>query len=106
MLAMVYSSFRSLSPIGLLIDDVEIEPDRIVITVRCGAAAGTCPDCGRQSGQVHSRYERRFLDLPSQVASFRCASRFADFDPSSPVAHAAFLPNRIGNAVAGRSSTR
>ena len=49
---MVYQRFQSLSPAGLLIDKVEIGPDRIVITARCRAAAGTCPECGRQSGRV------------------------------------------------------
>jgi transposase len=79
---MVYSGFRSLSPAGLLINDVEIGSDRILITARCRATAGACPDCGRQSEQVHSRYERRLLDLPSHgravqmriaVRRFRCA---------------------------------
>src|SRR6266849_2128317 len=80
---MVYGSFQSLSPSGLLIDDVAIEPDRIVIAARCRAAFSECPDCGRQSGHVHSRYERRLLDLPSlgrgvqlqiTVRRFRCAT--------------------------------
>jgi transposase len=79
---MVYSSFRSLSPTGLLINDVEIGPDRIFITARCRAGAGTCPDCGQQSKQIHSHYERHLLDLPSHgrvvqmrvsVRRFRCA---------------------------------
>ena len=78
---MVCQRFQSLSPAGLLIDDVEIGPDRIVITARCRAALAKCPDCGRQSKRVHSRYERRLLDLPSQgravqlrvaVRRFRC----------------------------------
>jgi hypothetical protein len=64
MLAMVYAGFRSLSPAGLLINDVEIGPDCIFITARCRATAGTCPDCERQSEQMYSRYERRLLDLP------------------------------------------
>jgi transposase len=62
---MVYQRFQSLSPTGLLIDDVAIGPDRIVITARCRAAAAKCPDCGRQSERVHRRYGRRLLDLPS-----------------------------------------
>jgi hypothetical protein len=43
---MVYPRFLPLSPAGLLINDVEIGPDCILITARCRAAAGTCPDCG------------------------------------------------------------
>jgi hypothetical protein len=37
---MVYRGFRSLSPAGLLINDVEIGSDRILIVARCHAAAG------------------------------------------------------------------
>lgn len=40
MLAMVYRGFRSLSPAGLLIDDIEAAPDRLVIRARCRAAVG------------------------------------------------------------------
>jgi hypothetical protein len=46
MTGMVYSSFQSLSPASLLIDAVEIGPDRILVAARCRAAAGGCPDCG------------------------------------------------------------
>jgi transposase len=81
MLAVVYSGFRSLSPVGLLISSVEISPDLILITARCRGSGGTCPDCGCPSYRLHSRYERRLLDLPSQgravqlriaVRQFRC----------------------------------
>src|SRR6266851_3656198 len=94
MLAMVYSAFRSLSPAGLQITNVEIVLDRILIAARCRGDAGMCPDCGRSSKHVHSRYERRLLDLPSQVAPFRCGLRFGDFAAPIPIAGAAFLPSR------------
>jgi hypothetical protein len=55
--------FRSVSPAGLLINDVEIGPDRILITARCRAAAGTCPDCGRPSGIICDLERRRIVDL-------------------------------------------
>lgn len=81
---MVHQRFQSLSPAGLLIDEVEIGPGRIVIAARCRAAAATCPECGQQSERVHSRYARRLLDLPSHgrtvqlrvaVRRFRCATQ-------------------------------
>jgi hypothetical protein len=56
---MVYPRFQPLSPAGLLINDVEIGPDCILITARCRAAAGTCPDCGRQSERVHTGKQGR-----------------------------------------------
>src|SRR4051812_50005148 len=79
---MVHGSFRSLSPAGLLIEDIVIERDRILIIARSRAVAGECPDCGERSQWVHSSYERRLLDLPSHgrtvqlrvaVRRFRCA---------------------------------
>src|SRR5216683_7249850 len=90
-LPMVYGSFQSLSPAGLLIDDVAIEPDRIVIAARCRAAFSECPDCGRRSGHVHSRYERRLLDFLLTVALFSCRSRFVDFAARHRVVVDAFL---------------
>src|SRR6266849_1011850 len=103
---MVYQRFQSLSPAGLLIDDVEIGPDRIVITARCRAAAGECPDCGRQSGRVHSCYNRRLFDLPSHgrvvqlqitVRRFRCATSGC---------RRRIFAEPLGEAVAGRSARR
>jgi transposase len=103
---MAYTGFRSLSPAGLLISDVEIGPAHIFITARCRAAVGTCPDCGHQSERVHSRYKRRLLDLPSHgrtvqmcvaVRRFRCA------EPSCP---RRIFAEPLGEAVAGRSARR
>src|SRR5229473_1258707 len=92
---MVYGSFQSLSPAGLLIDDVAIEPDRIVIAARCRAAFSECPDCGRQSGHVHSRYERRLLDFLLTVALFSCRSARRTFRFEAIVHH-------LGVALGGR----
>jgi transposase len=106
MLAMVYPGFGSLSPAGLLINDVVIEPDRVLIIARCRGNACRCPDCGRSSDRVHSRYERRLLDLPSHgravqmriaVRRFRCA------DLNCP---RRIFAEALGDAVAGRSARR
>jgi hypothetical protein len=51
---MVFQRFQSLSPAGLLIDDVAIGPDHVIITARCRAAAGECPDCEQQPGTVEA----------------------------------------------------
>ncbi len=79
-----HASFQAMSPAGLVIDTVATETDRIVIAAHPAAQDAACPDCGATSGQVHSRYERRLLDLPSQgrivhlriqVRRFRCGNR-------------------------------
>jgi transposase len=40
-------------------------PAHLHITARGLQRAGRCPDCGRTSRKVHSRYQRRLADLPS-----------------------------------------
>ena len=76
-------SFHAVSPIGLLIEAVTTEPDRLLIIARPTASDAACPECGQRSGQVHSNYDRRLMDLPShgravhlriRVRRFRCAS--------------------------------
>ena len=76
-------SFQPASPTGLLIEAVTTEPDRLLIIARPTAVDAACPECGRRSGRVHSRYDRRLMDLPSlgrsvhlrvQVRRFRCAT--------------------------------
>ena len=103
---MAYERFQSLSPAGLPIDGIEIGSDRIVIGARCRATDGVCPDCQRPSDRVHSRYERRLLDLPSHgrtvllrvvVRRFRCAN---------PGCRRRIFAERLGDAVAGRSARR
>jgi hypothetical protein len=84
-------AFRALSPASLLIDDVEIGPDRIVITARCRAAAGERPDCGRRSGRMHSCYGGGYSTCHLMVAPFSRVSRFADFVAPHPIVHDVFL---------------
>ena len=57
--------------VKMLDEDLEyIEHKRvgstIYIHVRSTREAAFCPYCGTESRQVHSRYERRFKDLPIQ----------------------------------------
>ena len=44
----------------------EIIGDTIYIQVSSNREAAFCPYCGTESKRVHSRYERRFKDLPIQ----------------------------------------
>ena len=72
---------RPLLPPGLAVDAIETGADRVVIFVRAPEAFRCCPACGEPSNRVHSRYQRRLLDLPShgrvvelrlQVRRLRC----------------------------------
>lgn len=75
--------FQRVSPAGLVIDGIVLEANRMLITAHPSAADAACPDCGLASTRIHSRYERRLLDLPShghavhlhvQVRRFRCGN--------------------------------
>ena len=106
MLALVYSGFRSLSPADLLISGVEVGSDLILITARCRAGAGRCPDCGRSSDRVHSRYERRLLDLPSQGRAVQLRVAVRRFRCTDPNCRRRIFAEPLGEAVAGRSARR
>src|SRR6266550_648373 len=103
---MAYTGFRSLSPAGLLISNVEIGAAHIFITARCRAAAGTCPDCGHQSEQVHSRYKRRLLDLPSHGRTVQMCVAVRRFRCAEPSCQRRIFAEPLGDAVAGRSARR
>jgi hypothetical protein len=49
--------FLPLSLGGLLINDVEIGPERIPIGARCWGAAGKCPVCA----ELHQKWGRAFI---------------------------------------------
>ena len=57
--------------IKLLCEDLEyvghtIDGDKLYINVKSSRTEAKCPYCGKISRSVHSRYERRFRDLPMQ----------------------------------------
>ena len=103
---MVYRGLRSLSPAGLLINDVAIEPDRVLITARCRGNTGKCPDCGRSSDRLHSRYERRLLDLPSQGRAVQIRIVVRRFRCADPNCRRRIFAEVLGDAVAGRLARR
>ena len=77
------TSFQAVSPVGLVVDAVTTEADRLLVIARPTTLEAACPECGTRSGQVHSRYDRRLMDLPShgravhlrvRVRRFRCGN--------------------------------
>ena len=72
-----------MSPAGLVIDAVTVEVDRLLIAARPSSSEAVCPECGRKPGQVHSRGDRRLMDVPYhdraehlhvRVRRFRCGN--------------------------------
>ena len=72
---------RGLLPKGLSLEQVELTGDRVLVHAFARSTAAACPQCGRLSRQVHSRYRRGLTDLPAHgrevkvllaVRRFRC----------------------------------
>jgi transposase len=68
---------------GVAVWRVAIAGEVVTIEATPTAGAGTCPDCGRESPRVHSRYRRVVEDLPScgrrvrvglTIRRFRCGT--------------------------------
>lgn len=57
-------SRASLAPDGFSVNEVKVVADSVQIQLRSRQPLGRCPDCGRQSRRVQSRYVRRPADLP------------------------------------------
>jgi transposase len=51
---------------GLEIEKITITPETSLLEVRTTTATACCPQCGRPSERVHSRYQRKLADLPWQ----------------------------------------
>jgi len=77
------SLVQAVSPAGLVIDRITSEEEHLLIVAHPNTADAACTACGEKSAQIHSRYERRLLDLPShgravhlhlQVRRFRCSN--------------------------------
>ena len=86
-------SHQAVSPAGLLVEAVTTEPDRLLIVAQPSAADAACPECGRRSSQVHSRYGRKLTDLPShgravhlriQVGGWGASERKTYVSPTGP----------------------
>ncbi len=56
----------TLAPCGLIIERIEPAPDTLIIVARAASGSAACPTCGQMSDSVHSRYQRRLSDMPSQ----------------------------------------
>jgi hypothetical protein len=65
------TSLQAVSPAGLVIDTVTLEADQLLVIAHSGAPDAACTACGERSSQIHSRYQRRLLDLPSHGRSVR-----------------------------------
>jgi transposase len=54
----------TLVPRGFVVEDVIGDGVATVIRVRPASIGSACPGCGTRSERIHSRYQRRLVDLP------------------------------------------
>jgi transposase len=61
---MLSFDFSRLAPAGLSVDSFEDGEAGVIIAAHPASARSRCPDCGRWSARIHSRYRRILNDLP------------------------------------------
>ncbi|MFE9629169.1 transposase family protein, partial [Streptomyces sp. NPDC006527] len=122
-----WSCFRTCPYLSaLLIEEVERQPDQVVLRTRVRATTGSCW-CGQSSARVHGQYVRRLRDVSVGglgvvielcVRRFRCenpacmAVTFAERVSGLTTPHSRHTPllrevlTQIGLALAGRAGAR
>ncbi|MBP1807521.1 transposase [Rubellimicrobium aerolatum] len=89
----------SLLPPGLIMERLRVSPGEIVILARSRQLWAACPACGRRSGQVHSHYERRLLDVPAHGRQVRIQLDVRRFRCGRPGCLRQIFAERVGGAV-------
>jgi len=52
------------APAGIRLDDSLLDDESLTVVLATTASSSTCPLCDFDSSRIHSRYTRRFADLP------------------------------------------
>jgi transposase len=105
-LAMRYAAFHTMTPAGLVIDEVTPETDRVLVSTRAVATSAACPDCGETSTRVHSRYHRHLLDLPSHGRAVHLRVEVRRFRCASPACPRRIFGEQLADSVAPRAARR
>jgi transposase len=98
--------FRTVLPAGLVIDQVTSEEDHLVVTAHPVASGAACTECGETSAQVHSSYERRLMDLPSQGRTVRLLVKVRRFRCSNVACERKIFGERLGDGIAAKAGRR
>lgn len=66
-----------LAPCGLVVEHMQSEAGKLVISAHPASRTAACPTCGSVSARVHSTYQRSLADLPShgQAVWLRLSTR-------------------------------
>ncbi|WP_329587076.1 ISL3 family transposase [Streptomyces sp. NBC_01362] len=111
----------------VVVESVHRDAGVVVLRVRSRTRSARCPGCGRLSGRIHGRYERRLADAPLGglsvvivvlIRRFKClrtecpAVTFAEQIPGLTRPHARYTPvlrhllGRVAQVLAGRPGAR
>ena len=93
-------------PEGLTVEGVEIDGKHLIVLARATRPNSFCPGCGRLSRQVHSRYERQLLDLPSHGRSVCLRLRVRRFRCRQVNCPRRTFAERLGDGIAGKWDRR
>jgi hypothetical protein len=83
-------------PPGLFLEQVVMESDATVITVRVAGVEACCPSCTEPAHRVHSRYVRTLLDLPMGGRSVRLRVVARRFRCDAPACARRIFAERLG----------
>lgn len=100
------AAFRTMTPAGLVIETVTTEADRVLVSARAVGKSAACPDCGRASAQVHSRYHRQLLDLPSYGRAVHLRVEVRRFRCGNPACPRRIFGEQLADGVAPRAARR
>ncbi|MFF3127021.1 transposase family protein [Streptomyces sp. NPDC057908] len=111
----------------VVVESVERCTDVVVLRTRSRTLSARCPRCGKRSGRVHGRYERRLADAPLGgvpvvivllIRRFKClaaacpAVTFTEQIPRLTRPHSRYTPPlqgmlaHVAGALAGRPGSR
>ncbi len=100
------TTFQPMTPAGLVVDAITMDGDRMVVSTRAATISAACPECGRPSSRVHSRYQRRLLDLPSHGRCVRLSVSVRRFRCSDPACRRRIFGEPLAADVAPRAARR
>jgi transposase len=100
------AAFQTMTPAGLVIDAVATEAERLLVSTRAAGTIAACPDCGRPSNRVHSRYHRRLLDLPSHGRSVHLRVEVRRLRCDNPACQRRIFAEQLADDVAPRAARR
>jgi transposase len=100
------AAFRTMMPAGLVIETVATEADRVLVSARAVGKSAACTDCGRASAQIHSRYHRQLLDLPSYGRAVHLRVEVRRFRCGNPACPRRIFGEQLGDGVAPRAARR